>query len=404
MENTEKFRGQTNGIILFVLLGGDRHTDELKEIIDEKFSQVKIGTLYSIISRMKTQGHISEYRASSADGSRRKYYKITDLGRNVYENEFSELFNDVEPIIVQETKKVETVNVQEKEPEYVQEDDVYAKYVKKAELLQDDEIEIQFPTKQEVKTEEKPTISVDNSPIFDATEPETVPEKEIDYDSVVSSNYEYRSVLTQLFPKEKPNFDDFDDYSYTNYSNVKTEPEITVPAQPQKDNVNTLFEISEKENIKIRTSVDTNRYQGSKILSNKLRFHSSFITSVFAILEFLLLSFFFSGSVEFNSKSFVTICIIFGIFTAVNLLIYILKHSHTVKDLPKLINSLEIAIVLAIGIIIISICTASIGGLNLYDFNQIYYSIIIPSVMACNIPLFVAITHFLSKLDFYQSI
>ena len=35
MESNEKFRGQTDGIILFILSKGERHADELKIIIDE---------------------------------------------------------------------------------------------------------------------------------------------------------------------------------------------------------------------------------------------------------------------------------------------------------------------------------------------------------------------------------
>ena len=40
MENNE-FRGLNDGIILYVLKSGDRHTDELKAIIDEKFFEIK---------------------------------------------------------------------------------------------------------------------------------------------------------------------------------------------------------------------------------------------------------------------------------------------------------------------------------------------------------------------------
>ena len=71
MESNEKFRGQTDSIILFILSKGARHADELKIIIDEYFTGVKIGTLYSIITRLKNQKLITEYRASSFDGSRR---------------------------------------------------------------------------------------------------------------------------------------------------------------------------------------------------------------------------------------------------------------------------------------------------------------------------------------------
>jgi heme/copper-type cytochrome/quinol oxidase subunit 2 len=111
-----------------------------------------------------------------------------------------------------------------------------------------------------------------------------------------------------------------------------------------------------------------------------------------------------SASVEFNSKALLTIGIIFGALVVITGVIYVIKHSQSVKDLPKFINSLEIAIVLTISIIIISICIASIGGIDIYNFNDVYYSIIVPSIMACNIPLYVATVHFLSKLDFYQAI
>lgn len=409
MDNNEKFRGQTNGIILFILLNGDRHTDELKEIIDEKFSQVKIGTLYSIIARMKTQGHIAEYRASSSDGSRRKYYKITDLGKSVYDNEFAHLFLDVEPIVDKVEELPASEPFVEPEPEYVEEDDVYLKYVKKAELLSEDEGDIDFSTLQSDSTtkevNEPPKIEEDiPAPEFDDyTLDEEVKEKEVDYDSVVSSNYEYKSVLNQLFPKSKVSFDDYTDYSYTPYSEPVQETAVSVTTQ-KEDVATTLFEISEKENIKIRTSVDTNRYQGAKILSNKLRFHSSIIITALAVIEFLLLTFMLSARVEFNSKALLTIGIIFGALVVTTGVIYLIKHSQSVKDLPKFINSLEIAIVLTISIIIVSICIASIGGIDIYNFNDVYYSIIVPSVMACNIPLYVATVHFLSKLDLYQAI
>ena len=117
MELNEKYRGQKDGIILFILSKGERHADELKIIIDEYFSGVKIGTLYSIIARLKTQNLISEYRASSIDGSRRKYFKLTDKGLKAFNENYSEFFVDC---TVELTKKdysanVETVNEEKTE-------------------------------------------------------------------------------------------------------------------------------------------------------------------------------------------------------------------------------------------------------------------------------------------------
>ncbi|MBO7214662.1 MAG: hypothetical protein J6V66_04110, partial [Clostridia bacterium] len=78
MENTEKFRGKTNGIILFILLGGDRHTDELKDIIDNKFDKtsfelIKENTIkqiqsieedtrkYSLVKMLENMGNDETY-------------------------------------------------------------------------------------------------------------------------------------------------------------------------------------------------------------------------------------------------------------------------------------------------------------------------------------------------------
>lgn len=408
MNFNENLRGQTNSIILFILLNGDRHTDELKEIIDENFSTVKIGTLYSIISRMKSQGQITEYRASSSDGSRRKYYKITDLGKKLFFAEYYSLFDEItlpekEEKIEEETKPVEDV-IDENE-------ELYLKYIKKAETadaygdIDFSSVTVEEP--KENKIEITPTTQIEE-PSFDISVDDVVEEKGIDYDSVVSSEYEYKSVLNKLFPKSNA-FETqyYDDYAYTKSNPIIEETFESV--KPEKfvqetSSFDTIYDLSEKENIKIRTSVDTNRYQGTKILVNKLRFHSAIITLLLAVLEYLLTTLIFAGSVTFDGATLLRISVIFGSFAVVMGIIYALKYNNTVKDLPKFINSIELAIIITIGTIIISLCIASINGINMYDFNQVYTSILIPSIMSVNLPLFVAIVHFLSKLDYYQTV
>lgn len=414
MNFNENLRGQTNSIILFILLNGDRHTDELKELIDENFSTVKIGTLYSIISRMKTQGQITEYRASSNDGSRRKYYKITELGKKLFLDEYFELFEGVKLI-----EKEQPESIEEKiEPEIVDEnEELYLKYIKKAETA-DAYGDIDFSNvivdnnepapKEEPKVQEDISEIVDNSPIFNEDN-EVQEEKGVDYDSVVSSNYEYKSVLNKLFPKSSAYSDEnyFQDYAYTDSSSLKepeTETENSQPILNTQQTFDTIYDLSEKENIKIRTSVDTNRYQGTKILANKVRFHSAIILLVLSVLEYLLTSFIFASSVTFSGSTLLRIAIIFGAFAVVMGVIYAVKYNHTVKDLPKFINSIELAIIVTIGTVIITLCIASISGINMYKFNEVYNAILLPSIMSCNLPIYVAIVHFLSKLDFYQTV
>ena len=413
MSFNENLRGQTNSIILFILLNGDRHTDELKEIIDEKFSTVKIGTLYSVISRMKTQGQISEYRASSSDGSRRKYYKITDAGKKLFFDEYYDLFEGITLPEKQEIKEEQPA------PELPDEnEEIYLKYIKKAETA-DSYGDIDFS--QVTLDEEKPAdLVVDNEPEIDNVTPppiftdnqdesDEIDVKGIDYDSVVSSEYEYKSVLHKLFPKSNNYAENYyNDYSYGNSEpeikeHVNIEQDAKNEAVDQQGVFDTIYDLSKKENIKIRTSGDTNRYQGTKILVNKLRFHSAILIFIVAILEYLLTTLIFA-SVSFSGSTLTKISIIFGAFTVIMGLIYALKYNHTVKDLPKFINSIELAIIVTIGTIIITLCIASINSINMYNFNEVYSSILLPAIMAINLPLYVAIVHFLSKLEIYQTI
>lgn len=396
MSFNEKFRGQTNSIILFILKDGDRHTDELKEIIDTTFSEVKIGTLYSIIARMKTQGQISEYRASSNDGSRRKYYKITNKGLKEFDSQFAYLFEGYT------LPKKEEVSKTSYPIESEIENDEFLNYIKKAEDFEP--IEIDF-SEIEKKPEEKIVIEEKNQEIIDTIpylyeEESKSQEKGEDFDSLISSNYEYKSVLEKLFPKPQEKVEET-----VKFEDVKVE--FNAPVEESEIKINSLdaiYELSEQENIKIRTSNDTNRYQGTKILANKLKFHSAILLTIISALEYLLLAFVFYNVVQFNATTLLRIVIIFASFVVFNGTIYILKPNHSVKDLPKFINSIEIAIVLALSVIIISICVASINSIDIYDINSVFNNILLPSVLAINIPIYVALNHFLSKVDFYQTV
>ncbi len=413
MSFNENLRGQTNSIILFILLNGDRHTDELKEIIDEKFSTVKIGTLYSVISRMKTQGQITEYRASSNDGSRRKYYKITEQGKKLFFDEYYDLFDGI-TLPEKQVQKIEEPKVEIPD----ENEELYLKYIKKAETA-DAYGDIDFssvPLEEPKIVAEEPKIEpeIQNSTplsIFDNEDGNVIESNGVDYDSVVSSEFEYKSILNKLFPKSNFNADKyFDDYSFTK-SEIDVQPTQHIEIEDKSDiqdnqefhTFDTIYDLSEKENIKIRTSSDTNRYQGTKILANKLRFHCAILLLIIAVLEYLLTTFILSD-VAFDTGTLIKIAVIFGAFTVVMGIIYALRYNHTVKDLPKFINSIELAIIVTIGTVIISLCIASINGINMYNFSEVYSSILLPSLMSINLPLYVAIVHFLSKLDIYQSI
>lgn len=87
--NSDLIRGNINTIILKALYSGDRYGyDIIKEIEDKSHGQyiLKQPTLYSCLKRLESQGFISSYwgEQSNSNGGRRKYYTLTDLGREVF--------------------------------------------------------------------------------------------------------------------------------------------------------------------------------------------------------------------------------------------------------------------------------------------------------------------------------
>jgi DNA-binding PadR family transcriptional regulator len=79
--------------ILLALAGGERHGYEImKQVKHDSQSQVKMGTgtLYGSIKRMLADGLIEEAgdRPDPAlDDGRRRYYRLTDRGRQAFETE-----------------------------------------------------------------------------------------------------------------------------------------------------------------------------------------------------------------------------------------------------------------------------------------------------------------------------
>lgn len=81
--------------ILIALADGDRHGYAIMQDVAERTGgklRLSPGTLYGSIKKMLEQGWIEEVRAkSSGDDERRRYYRLTKLGRRIAEAEASRL-------------------------------------------------------------------------------------------------------------------------------------------------------------------------------------------------------------------------------------------------------------------------------------------------------------------------
>lgn len=102
MADSDLIRGNVDTIILKVLYEGDRYGYDLIRQINARSEgqwEIKQPTVYACLKRLEKQGFVSSYWDSAeSDGGRRKYYSLTESGREVflkYKSEFdraTELF------------------------------------------------------------------------------------------------------------------------------------------------------------------------------------------------------------------------------------------------------------------------------------------------------------------------
>ena len=84
---SDLIRGHTDTIILAQLNRGDSYGYKINKALLETTSRqysMKEATLYTAFRRLEEMGHITSYWGDEQSGARRRYYAITDSGKQHY--------------------------------------------------------------------------------------------------------------------------------------------------------------------------------------------------------------------------------------------------------------------------------------------------------------------------------
>jgi len=85
--NSDIVRGHLESVILKLIIEQDRYGYEIASCVSERTHGkfiIKEATLYSIVSRLDKKELIESYIGEKTHGKKRRYYKITTLGRAYY--------------------------------------------------------------------------------------------------------------------------------------------------------------------------------------------------------------------------------------------------------------------------------------------------------------------------------
>ena len=91
--NTELIRDHVDSFILRFLAQSDSYGYDIHKAIStatEGVYEIKQPTLYSCLKRLEKQGLITSYDGETSNGAQRKYYAITDKGRDFLQKDITQ--------------------------------------------------------------------------------------------------------------------------------------------------------------------------------------------------------------------------------------------------------------------------------------------------------------------------
>ncbi|MCW3490583.1 PadR family transcriptional regulator [Dethiobacter alkaliphilus] len=95
--NIQFKKGVLELCVLALLAQKDRYGYELVNEISKNIA-ISEGTIYPLLKRLKDDGFFTTYIQESQEGPPRKYYQLTELGRETKESLSSEWFSFVEGV------------------------------------------------------------------------------------------------------------------------------------------------------------------------------------------------------------------------------------------------------------------------------------------------------------------
>lgn len=85
--SSDLLRGHTDTMILKLLMDGDKYGYEITKLIYSNSNseyELKDSTMFSSLKRLENDGNVTSYWGDETQGGRRRYYRITEKGKEAY--------------------------------------------------------------------------------------------------------------------------------------------------------------------------------------------------------------------------------------------------------------------------------------------------------------------------------
>ena len=95
--NTQYKKGVLELCVLSLLKKQDQYGYEISDCLSKQID-IADGTVYPILRKLKSDGLVTTYLQEESGGPPRKYYSLTQLGRETYENDRAEYLSFAQSI------------------------------------------------------------------------------------------------------------------------------------------------------------------------------------------------------------------------------------------------------------------------------------------------------------------
>ena len=417
--SSDLIRGHIDTIILHTLIDGDKFAQQISDSIEQKSNgEYKMiqATLYSSLKRLEGLKYVSSYWFDAVDvGGRRKYFKITDLGKDAVEKNLTSwtysraLIDKLVDLTTEPIYKTEIIEkIVEVEKVVEVEKPVEAFKIQETSAAKD-EISDKDST---YKTVLGDIFSTQTSPVekSDVVQPPV-------FDKEIIQDINFRNILKGLIKENQP------DRSYRKEFVKETEIiEISQEKPIEKvklnesittidyghNKVNNLGKIdfgdlvlkASQEGYKIRISSKDSAVSVGKIYSNKLNFASMLMSYVIALIGFLIISLTSAETLQISGTKIAITLTLFTVFPLVSLLIYALKPKQA-SNYNVSADTILTAFIVVFNLFLITFAGNLIFNIDLKNtFNLLSY-LIVPMLIYIDVLLFFVFRYFLSKLSIF---
>ena len=398
--SSDLIRGHIDTIILHTLIDGDKFAQQISDAIESKSQsayKINQATLYSSLKRLEGLKYVKSYWNDSVDGGRRKYFNLTQIGKETVENNLSnwsysrsiiDKLMDCQPQVVYKTQVIEKIVEKQVEiPSQVQNSEGSTPLV--LEKTQNKDLENVDVNSQKQINEQTESQDINFRNILNGLIKTSLVQNQkpvAEHQDLQPIIKETEPLISQEKPIKKQGFNETitnTSYATSNNSNEKID-------------FGDLVLKSIKEGYKLRISSKDSCKINGNLLINKLNFITQSAMFVIALISLFILSFVVAKNAFWANYLITLGTIVLAISPIISLLKYAKNPKHTIAK--HVSNDLILtSFIIVFNLSLITLALNLIFNVNFDDLNLITITFITPITLFVEYIIYNVVYVFCSK-------